>query len=144
MQRKEPQGSGIVKLAVKPPEASQMTPSFLHFDQTRKLQDIIDELCKGWKIPNPEQHALQYADSNTFINEQNRHELSNGAVLALGISPEMLARTLYEDIKSGDNESSKHALAKLATASEDPSFASEFINLDGLRTLLYMVEGGIE
>jgi hypothetical protein len=23
-----------------------------------------------WKIPNPEQHALQYADSNTFINEQ--------------------------------------------------------------------------
>jgi hypothetical protein len=30
----------------------------------------------------------------------------------------MLARTLYEDIKSGDNESSKHALAKLATASE--------------------------
>jgi hypothetical protein len=33
MQRKEPQGSGIVKLAVKPPEASQMTPSFLHFDQ---------------------------------------------------------------------------------------------------------------
>ena len=30
----------------------------------------------------------------------------------------MLARTLYEDIKSGDNESSKNALAKLATASE--------------------------
>ena len=30
----------------------------------------------------------------------------------------MLARTLYEDIKSGDSESSKNALAKLATASE--------------------------
>jgi hypothetical protein len=30
----------------------------------------------------------------------------------------MLARTLYEDIKSGDNESRKNALAKLATASE--------------------------
>ncbi len=89
MQQKEPQGSGIVKLAVKPPDDSQMTPSFLHFNQvwsivflgvfqintptfsnsfcgvcffrciwlefnlyhslaqTRKLQDIIDELCKG-------------------------------------------------------------------------------------------------
>ena len=34
------------------------------------------------------------------------------------ILQEMLARTLYEDIKSGDNESRKNALAKLATASE--------------------------
>ena len=33
MQQKEPQGSGIVKLAVKPPDDSQMTPSFLHFNQ---------------------------------------------------------------------------------------------------------------
>ena len=80
----------------------------------------------------------------------------------------MLARTLYEDIKSGDSESSKNALAKLATASEvwlkmfyylcrdetwndnicvlskDQSFAMEFINFDGLRTLLSMVETGIE
>ncbi|XP_046842039.1 engulfment and cell motility protein 1-like [Xenia sp. Carnegie-2017] len=135
----------IVKLAVKPPEKyPHLMSSLLHFNQTYQLQDIINELCEGWNIPDPDQLALQYENTNTYINEQNRNELTNGAVLVLVTSPAKLAKTLYDDVKSADSELQKHALARLAAVSEDSSFALEFIKLEGLTILLQMIDTGID
>uniref|UniRef100_A0A8C1R2V5 Engulfment and cell motility 2 n=1 Tax=Cyprinus carpio TaxID=7962 RepID=A0A8C1R2V5_CYPCA len=75
---------------------------------------------------------------------QNRGDIKNGSILRLAISPMRAARQLLERIQSHGIDARLEALKELAKLSADPSFATEFINMEGLATLARLVESGTQ
>uniref|UniRef100_A0A9J8DN11 Engulfment and cell motility 2 n=1 Tax=Cyprinus carpio carpio TaxID=630221 RepID=A0A9J8DN11_CYPCA len=121
-----PPPSDIVKVAIEWPGANAQ---LIEFDQKKPLASIIREVCDG--------EVLQL-----FVCVfQSRGEIKNGTILRLAISP-VTARQLLERIQSHGIDARLEALKELAKLSADPTFAAEFINMEGLATLARLVESG--
>uniref|UniRef100_A0A8C1RUP8 Engulfment and cell motility 2 n=1 Tax=Cyprinus carpio TaxID=7962 RepID=A0A8C1RUP8_CYPCA len=123
-----PPPSDIVKVAIEWPGANAQ---LIEFDQKKPLASIIREVCDG------SSEVLQL-----FVCVfQSRGEIKNGTILRLAISPVSLtARQLLERIQSHGIDARLEALKELAKLSADPTFAAEFINMEGLATLARLVE----
>ncbi|XP_032073497.1 engulfment and cell motility protein 2 isoform X2 [Thamnophis elegans] len=129
----------IVKVAVEWPGANAQ---LLEFDQKRPLVSIIKEVCDGWSLPNPEYYTLRYADgAQLYITEQTRGDIKNGTILQLAVSPSRAARQLMDRTQSSTLEGRLEAMKELAKLSADVTFATEFINMDGIAVLTRLVEG---
>ncbi|XP_070600399.1 engulfment and cell motility protein 2 isoform X2 [Erythrolamprus reginae] len=129
----------IVKVAVEWPGANAQ---LLEFDQKRPLVSIIKEVCDGWSLPNPEYYTLRYADgAQLYITEQTRGDIKNGTILQLAVSPSRAARQLMDRTQSSTQEGRLEAMKELAKLSADLTFATEFINMDGIAVLTRLVEG---
>ncbi|KPP72089.1 Engulfment and cell motility protein 2-like [Scleropages formosus] len=129
-----PPPSDIVKVAIEWPGANAQ---LIEIDQKKPLSSIIREVCDGWSLSGSEQFALRYADGpQLYITEQSRGEIKNGTILRLAISP------LLERIQSHGIDARLEALKELAKLSADPTFATEFINMEGIGTLARLVESG--
>ncbi|XP_058233564.1 engulfment and cell motility protein 1 isoform X3 [Hemibagrus wyckioides] len=137
-----PPPADILKVAIEWPGAF---PKLMEIDQKKPLSAIIKEVCDGWQLSNPEQFALQNADStNFYITEKNRNNIKNGSILRLTTSPAQMAQQLHERIQTGSLDMKLDALKDLANSSRDITFAQEFINLDGISQLTQMVESGTD
>ncbi|XP_063003580.1 engulfment and cell motility protein 2 isoform X2 [Elgaria multicarinata webbii] len=135
-----PPPSDIVKVAVEWPGANAQ---LLEVDQKRPLVSIIKEVCDGWSLPNPEYYTLRYADGpQLYITEQTRGDIKNGTILQLAVSPSRAARQLMDRIQSHSMEARLEAMKELAKLSADVTFATEFINMDGITVLTRLVESG--
>uniref|UniRef100_A0A8C2PS76 Engulfment and cell motility 2 n=1 Tax=Cyprinus carpio TaxID=7962 RepID=A0A8C2PS76_CYPCA len=135
-----PPASDIVKVAIEWPGANAQ---LIEIDQKKPLASIVREVCDGWSLSGSEQFALRYAEGpQLYITEQNRGDIKNGSILRLAISP-VTARQLLERIQSHGIDARLEALKELAKLSADPSFATEFINMEGLATLARLVESGV-
>ncbi|XP_051528239.1 engulfment and cell motility protein 2 isoform X3 [Myxocyprinus asiaticus] len=135
-----PPPSDIVKVAIEWPGANAQ---LIEINQKKPLSSIIREVCDGWSLSGSEQFALRYADGpQLYITEQNRGDIKNGTILRLAISPMRAARQLLERIQSHSIDARLEALKELAKLSADPTFATEFINMEGLGTLAQLVESG--
>ena len=123
--------SNIVKIAV---EMADQVAQLKEFNQTQPLAAIIQEICNGWGLSEPEQYALQFSETNNqnYITEKNRNEIKNGSVLRLAHSPSKTAHDILQKLNSGTTDEKTHALQKLANLSKDMTFALEFINKQGL------------
>ncbi|XP_058032918.1 engulfment and cell motility protein 2 isoform X3 [Ahaetulla prasina] len=129
----------IVKVAVEWPGTNAQ---LLEFDQKRPLVSIIKEVCDGWSLPNPEYYTLRYADgAQLYITEQTRGDIKNGTILQLAVSPSRAARQLMDRTQSSTLEGRLEAMKELAKLSADVTFATEFINMDGIAVLTRLVEG---
>uniref|UniRef100_A0A3P9PBS2 Engulfment and cell motility 2 n=1 Tax=Poecilia reticulata TaxID=8081 RepID=A0A3P9PBS2_POERE len=128
-----PPPADIVKVAIEWPGANAQ---LIEMDQKRPLSSIIREVCDGWSLSGSEQFALRYADGpQLYITEQSRGDIKNGTILRLAISPARAARQLLERIQSHGIDARLEALKELAKLSADPTFAAEFINMEGIGTL---------
>uniref|UniRef100_A0A8C2IH03 Engulfment and cell motility 2 n=2 Tax=Cyprinus carpio TaxID=7962 RepID=A0A8C2IH03_CYPCA len=137
-----PPASDIVKVAIEWPGANAQ---LIEIDQKKPLASIVREVCDGWSLSGSEQFALRYAEGpQLYITEQNRGDIKNGSILRLAISPMRAARQLLERIQSHGIDARLEALKELAKLSADPSFATEFINMEGLATLARLVESGTQ
>ncbi|KAI5093227.1 engulfment and cell motility protein 2 [Silurus meridionalis] len=137
-----PPPSDIVKVAVEWPGANAQ---LIEIDQKKPLSCIIREVCDGWSLSGSEQFALRYADgAQLYITEQSRGEIKNGTILRLAISPARAARQLLDRIQSMSIDARLEALKELAKLSADPTFATEFINIEGINTLARLVESGTQ
>ncbi|XP_067410004.1 engulfment and cell motility protein 2 isoform X4 [Emydura macquarii macquarii] len=135
-----PPPSDIVKVAVEWPGANAQ---LLEIDQKRPLASIIKEVCDGWSLPNPEYYTLRYADGpQLYITEQTRCDIKNGTILQLAVSPSRAARQLMERTQSHSMEARLDAMKELAKLSADVTFATEFINMEGITVLTRLVESG--
>lgn len=133
--------SNIVKIAV---EMAQQVPQLIEFNQKQPLAAIIQELCNGWGLSDPDQYALQFSENNNqnYITEKNRNEIKNGSVLRLTHSPSTTAHDILQKLNTGTNEEKLNAVRKLSKLSTDMTFALEFINKQGLALMISIVEGG--
>ncbi|KAA0708106.1 Engulfment and cell motility protein 2 [Triplophysa tibetana] len=135
-----PPPEDIVKVAIEWPGANAQ---LIEIDQKKPLPSIIREVCDGWSLSGSEQFALRNADGQQlYITEQSRGEIKNGTILRLAISPMRAARQLLERMQSHGIDARLEALKELAKLSADPTFATEFINMEGLGTLARLVESG--
>ncbi|XP_047002136.1 engulfment and cell motility protein 1 [Schistocerca americana] len=133
--------ANIVKIAV---EMVHQVPQLIEFNQKQPLAAIIQELCNGWGLSEPDQYALQFSENNNqnYITEKNRNEIKNGSVLRLTHSPSTTAQEILQKLNTGTNEEKLAALQRLAKLSTDMTFALEFINKQGLALIINMIEGG--
>ncbi|XP_062317368.1 engulfment and cell motility protein 3 isoform X1 [Osmerus eperlanus] len=133
-----PQQKDIVKIAIQMPGAY---PQLIQLDQKKPLSAVIKEVCDGWNLQGPENHALQYADGvQTYITESNRLDIKNGCILRLTKAPGRCAEDLYKGIQSSDSGVRCDSLKQLASVSTDVTFAQEFISRDGHALLVEIVE----
>uniref|UniRef100_A0A8C9WSJ8 Engulfment and cell motility 2 n=1 Tax=Scleropages formosus TaxID=113540 RepID=A0A8C9WSJ8_SCLFO len=93
-----------------------------------------------------EQFALRYADGpQLYITEQVRDRPEIRKMWFDGIyklPQTRAARQLLERIQSHGIDARLEALKELAKLSADPTFATEFINMEGIGTLARLVESG--
>lgn len=135
--------ASIVKIAV---ETKDQVPQLIEFNQKQPLAGIIQELCIGWGLTEPEQYALQFNENNNrnYITEKNRNEIKNGSILYLQFSPSKTAQDILNKLNSGSaqQEEKAQAMCKLSQLSSDMTFALDFINKQGLTLIIKQIEGG--
>ncbi|NXN27061.1 ELMO3 protein, partial [Nycticryphes semicollaris] len=130
----------VVKIAIQMVGA---IPQLIDLQQTKPLASVLKDVCNAWSLPNAEHYALQYADGRqTYITESNRGEIKNGSILRLTTSPDQEAERMYSGIRSNNVDVKTDSLKKLASLSQDVTFAQEFINRNGLKQIFYIVEEG--
>ncbi|KAJ8958174.1 hypothetical protein NQ318_006113 [Aromia moschata] len=131
----------IVKIAV---EMTDQVPQLIEFNQKQPLAGIIQELCNGWNLTEPEQYALQFNENNNnnYITEKNRNEIKNGSVLRLQYSPSKTAQDILHKLNTGSPEEKAHAMSRLSILSADMTFALDFINKQGLTLIIKQIENG--
>uniref|UniRef100_A0A8C6NVA6 Engulfment and cell motility 2 n=1 Tax=Nothobranchius furzeri TaxID=105023 RepID=A0A8C6NVA6_NOTFU len=116
-----PPPADIVKVAIEWPGANAQ---LIEMDQCA--------VCVlSWSLSGSEQFALRYADGpQLYITE------------IFGLCQARAARQLLERIQSHGIDARLEALKELAKLSADPTFATEFINMEGIGTLARLVESG--
>ncbi|NXP74290.1 ELMO3 protein, partial [Ramphastos sulfuratus] len=135
-----PPPKDVVKIAIQMVGA---IPQLIELQQTKPLASVLKDVCDAWSLPNAERYALQYADGRqTYITESNRREIKNGSILRLTTSPGQEAEQLYSGIQSNNLDMKADSLKKLASLSQDITFAQEFINRNGLKQIFSIVEDG--
>uniref|UniRef100_A0A8C7PS07 ELMO domain-containing protein n=1 Tax=Oncorhynchus mykiss TaxID=8022 RepID=A0A8C7PS07_ONCMY len=118
-----PPPSDIVKVAIEWPGANAQ---LMEIDQV----NFVHVCVHSWSLSGSEQFALRYADGpQLYITEQV--SLSARA-----------ARQLLDRIQSHGIDARLEALKELAKLSADPTFATEFISMEGIGTLARLVESG--
>lgn len=134
--------ANIVKIAV---EMTDQVPQLIEFNQKQPLAGIIQELCNGWNLTEPEQYALQFNENNNnnYITEKNRNEIKNGSVLRLQYSPSKTAQDILHKLNTGSPEEKAHAMNRLSILSADMTFALDFINKQGLTLIIKYIENGM-
>uniref|UniRef100_G3N5G4 ELMO domain-containing protein n=1 Tax=Gasterosteus aculeatus aculeatus TaxID=481459 RepID=G3N5G4_GASAC len=94
-----------------------------------------------WSLSGSEQFALRYADGpQLYITEQVSKLVMKVGFLC--VRQARAARQLLERIQSHGIDARLEALKELAKLSADPTFAAEFINMEGIGTLARLVESG--
>ncbi|XP_045463247.1 engulfment and cell motility protein 1 [Harmonia axyridis] len=133
--------SYIVKIAV---EMTDQVAQLIEFNQKQPLTGIIQELCNGWNLSDPEQYALQFNENNNknYITEKNRNEIKNGSILRLQFSPSKTAQDILQKLQNGTPEEKSRAVSTLSSLSSDMTFAFDFINKQGLSLIIKQIEGG--
>ncbi|NXN10749.1 ELMO3 protein, partial [Indicator maculatus] len=135
-----PPPKDVVKIAIQMVGA---IPQLIELQQTKPLALVLKDVCDAWSLPHAERYALQYADGRqTYITESNRREIKNGSILRLTASPDQEAEQLYSGIQSNNLDVKADSLKKLASLSQDITFAQEFINRNGLKQIFSIVEEG--
>lgn len=141
--------ANVVKIAVEIESESPQLAQLKEFNQKIPLSNIIQDLCSGWDLIDPEQYALKFSEktNQNYVTEKNRNEIKNGSVLRLALSPSKIAYDILQTLHSEDsedrNERTSVALQKLAVNSTDITFALEFINKQGLALIISLIERGI-
>ncbi|XP_065676231.1 engulfment and cell motility protein 1-like [Hydra vulgaris] len=125
-------------------------PILYHLNPGAKLSEVIKEICLKWTITSKfDQHSLQYLDSKIYITEENRADIHDGDILTLNLNVELSASKFLVDIEQPDSEIKRMALDQLAGVdcagqAEDPLFANEFINRNGVNALVKIIESDTE
>eukprot|EP00050_Salpingoeca_kvevrii_P018512 m.75339 g.75339 ORF g.75339 m.75339 type:complete len:717 (+) comp8077_c0_seq1:180-2330(+) len=115
-------------------------PSLQKLDTTQPLVEIIESLCRQWRISNPEDHALKSDETQLYVTERNRVELKDGAVLRLAASPTVKARDAIQRIRLQDPIQRKTALIELSSEIRDVTFANKFDDQGGVTELKNIIE----
>ncbi|KAG8446586.1 hypothetical protein GDO86_014150 [Hymenochirus boettgeri] len=68
--------------------------------------------------------------------------MKNGTILRLAVSPSRAARQILERIQAHSTDARLDAMKELAKLSADTTFATEFINMEGVTVLTRLVESG--
>ena len=142
-------GADRVKLAIQSePPLPTKYPLLYDFEIKLELPAIMRDVCGRWSIDNPERYAFKYADPPPgqpgkfgYISEENRHELKDGDILRVALSPDIAAQEHFQSMRqAGDPRIRHNAMVEIYRLSKDQTFAMKFINLNGMDALVAMIQ----
>uniref|UniRef100_A0AAQ4QRI4 ELMO domain-containing protein n=1 Tax=Gasterosteus aculeatus aculeatus TaxID=481459 RepID=A0AAQ4QRI4_GASAC len=137
-----PPAADIVKVAIEWPGANAQ---LIEMDQVCIYLYIHESkrIFSCWSLSGSEQFALRYADGpQLYITEQVSFTVFFQSLSLWRRRSARAARQLLERIQSHGIDARLEALKELAKLSADPTFAAEFINMEGIGTLARLVESG--
>lgn len=115
------------------------------------IEYVVADICAKWQtLQKPEQFALQYLDTKIYVTEENRGDIRDGDLFTITFNPELTAAKFLSDIEQPDLAKKRQALKDLAGVNDnagqadDPLFAKEFINRNGINTLKNIIESAVE
>lgn len=142
-----------VKVAIEPDRAQGSVPPLLmDFEHNVQLTAILRDVCSRWEIPNPDHYSFKYSDTKPkgstaklqakfgYLTEENRQELKNGDILCIAVAPKFQAKETFLKITSSDPQKRTEGIHEVTKLSRDYAFACEFVQLNGVGTLMMMVE----
>ena len=142
-------GADRVKLAIQSePPLPNKYPLLYDFEIKLDLPAIMRDVCGRWNVDNPEKYAFKYADPPPgqpgkfgYISETNRHELKDGDILRVALSPDIAAQEYFTSIRqAGDYRIRHNAMVEIYRLSKDQTFAMKFISLNGMDALVSMIQ----
>lgn len=119
-------------------------------NQNEPLSDIVHSVCTEFNVSKSSgMYALQLTDEgdasgNKYLTEENRHEIKNGSILRLVLSPSELVRQIIArlgpEVSATEGvEGKEWALQKLSTFSADPVFAKVFHASEGYNMMMEII-----
>lgn len=117
-------------------------PHLTYIDQNMPLNSVIQQFLAHWNIDEPSSdYAFQFnTHLNTYVNEKNRVEITDGTMLRLIHSPSKTTRDILEKLQNSSGLEKKSALETLVKFSSDYIFAAEFIEQQGKDFLIMLIE----
>eukprot|EP00039_Didymoeca_costata_P029335 m.24218 g.24218 ORF g.24218 m.24218 type:complete len:738 (+) comp7587_c0_seq1:98-2311(+) len=115
-------------------------PYLFELDQSKPLKEVVEAICKQWKISNPEEYAFKSDDTGQYVTNENRNTLSDGAVLKLAPSPLSEAQAKVQILNSKESGRINEVLLELPEESKDETFSRFFIEFGGIDKLGKLIE----
>uniref|UniRef100_A0A673Y5S0 Engulfment and cell motility 2 n=1 Tax=Salmo trutta TaxID=8032 RepID=A0A673Y5S0_SALTR len=131
-----PPPSDIVKVAIEWPGANAQ---LMEIDQVNFVCVCVCVCVHSWSLSGSEQFALRYADGPQLYITDDVYNSSQYTTWFLSMLL-LLSRQLLDRIQSHGIDARLEALKELAKLSADPTFATEFISMEGIGTLARLVE----
>ena len=117
-------------------------PHLTYIDQNTPLNAVIQQFLTHWNIDEPStDYSFQFnTHLNTYVNEKNRTEITDGTMLRLIHSPSKITRDILDKLQNSSGAEKRSALETLVKFSFDYIFAAEFIEQKGKDFLTMLIE----
>ena len=140
-----------VKVAIQPDKVHQPNtpPVLMDFEHSIPLTTILKDVCSRWHMDGADRYSFKYAEADKggkgsskfgYVTEDNRQELRNGDILCIALGAPFQAKATFDKVISPDLQSKLQGIKELAHLSRDSTFAVAFIAMNGVHTLMTMVE----
>lgn len=123
--------TGTTRVAIQLATQTAAMPSMEILHREDPLVNIIEGLCKKWKLDDPTTYQLQFDDAKVkpppmYITEENRDQIKDGDILKLDFSPKKSSQKIVNCFWD-DSIAKNSFMNKLAALSIDKTFADHFI-----------------
>ncbi|KAL4078663.1 ELMO/CED-12 family-domain-containing protein [Scleroderma yunnanense] len=110
-------------------------------DPTLTVEDVVRQLCVNLKVTEPSTNfALRDRDTEELVTNENlRKKIKNKAHLKLVNSSAIEAATIVQKLSLRDEKTLRMSLFSLQKFIREEKFAQEFLNRDGLRELVDVI-----
>ncbi|KAF7982566.1 hypothetical protein HWV62_27557 [Athelia sp. TMB] len=109
-------------------------------DPTLTVEDVVKQLCINLKIQEPPVHyALRDETDDLVTNDNLRKKIKAKVNLKLVKAPKLEAVDIVDNLLSRDPKTLKITLFSLQKFIREEQFANEFLNRDGLRELVDVI-----
>lgn len=138
---------GVKKIAI---QKEGFFPVLYDIKSEYTIEYVVADICSKWQTQKAEENALQHLDTKIYVTEENRGDIRDGDLFTITFNPELTAAKFLSDIEQPDSPKKRQALIDLAGINDhagqadDPLFAKEFINRNGINTLKNIIESSVE
>lgn len=110
-------------------------------DPTLTVEDVVRQLCVNLKVTEPSSNfALRDRDTEELLTNENlRKKIKNKAHLKLVNSSSIEAANIVQKLSLRDEKTLRLSLFSLQKFIREEKFAQEFLNRDGLRELVDVI-----
>lgn len=135
-------GSEVVKIVV---TNSVVTSENIGTSQNRHMQlnkrtsltQVVEELCRHWSLPNPEDCALTFETTKEYVTDRTKDKVGNGTVLKLCQSPKRIILDLFDIIeKNKDSQLRLNSFKALEQLSSEYACAEQLVKENGLELII--------
>jgi len=122
------------------PPIGQKSGELADLAPDQPLTEAIAAVCQTWGFTDPSIFALRFNEPpHHYVTESSRKKI-NGKIVQMYYSPEYVSKELIKKLKSSTALDIGQGLKELAEKTSDPTLDDVFVSLDGLNSLIELIE----